>query len=156
MKKSSIFFLVATFGGLLNVSCDRDIKKFAMDYGTKKFEAYLEESKYQTNLKADSVRNLIAHYAKELPKNLSSEISISKIDTVSSRGFVKSRVYFKSTVPMDSITIVTKVDSIVNNTNPFKEWLKYGEYSRNLEFWCYYINGKNDTIRIATIPTRSY
>ena len=135
--KKSILFILTTFVFLMNGSCDADIKRFAKQYNDERFEAYLEESDRKRSHTADSVRQLVAQYAqKELPCSFSSGITLSNIDTINVHdiGSVWCRMYFTTKTPLDSLTLATKVDSILTNSHPFNSWLKYGEYSRNVEF----------------------
>jgi hypothetical protein len=153
-KKTSLL-LITLVGLLINVSCDSDIKKAAKKMNEERFSSYLENSANQINHSADSVRNLVAEYAKKLPKDFSHEITLVNIDTVSVQRDVWCKMYFSSNAKIDSIAFTNKVDSIVTHIEPFKSWLKYGEYSKNVEFWCYRVN-KNDTTRISTIPPKNY
>ena len=155
MRQAFISIIGSIFILLPNVSCDSDIRKTAKKMNEERFSAYLENQDKQVNQSADSVRNLVGQYSHTLPQSFS-DITLVNIDTVNVTRDVWCKMYFSSSSVSDSLKLATKIDSILTNCEPFKGWLKYGKYAMNVEFWCYMVNNRNDTIRITSIPKRNY
>lgn len=138
------------------VSCDSDIKKMAKKMNDDRMSSFLKKQESERIHTSDSVRISVAEYARTMPKFYDKEICITRIDTISVKGNVWCKLYIKNESQMDSISFASKVDSILNNIQPYKDWIKYGRYSLNVELWCYEITQTGDTIRFATVPPRNY
>lgn len=121
-----------------------------------RMSSFLNNQESERIYTSDSVRRSVAEYAHSLPKSYDKGIALSNIDTVSVKGNVWCKLYFKNESRMDSVSFTSKVDSILNNIQPYKGWIKYGRYSMNVELWCYEITHTGDTVRFITVPHRNY
>ena len=154
--KRLLGYTLALFICAIIVSCDSDIRKMGKKMNEDRMNSFLKNQESERIHTSDSVRRSVAEYAHNLPKSYDKGISLSSIDTVSVKGNVWCKLYFNNESLMDSVSFVSKVDSILNNMQPYKGWIKYGRYSMNVELWCYEITHTGDTVRFTTIPHRNY
>lgn len=151
-----VAYCISMFLSVAIISCDSDVKRMAKKMNSDRMGTFLKNQESERNHTSDSVRNLVAEYACTLPQIYDNGIRLSGIDTVSVTGNVWCKLYFHNDCRMDSVTFTAKVDSILNNIQPYKDWIKYGKYSMNVQLWCYEITHSGDSIRFATIPLRNY
>lgn len=154
--KRLLLYSLALFMSAIIISCDSDIKKMSKKLNDDRMSSFLNNQERERIYTSDSVRRSVAKYAHSLPKTYDKGISLSNIDTVSVKGNVWCKLYFKTESRMDSVSFTSKVDSILNNIQPYKGWIKYGRYSMNVELWCYEITHTGDTVQFMTVPHHNY